>query len=286
MWTHLTRGGGIGFRGPGETQLETDRRIIGRRIAELRRKLVAVAQRRATQRKGRADEFRATLVGYTNAGKSSVLRGLTGADAFIEDRLFATLDPSTRVAELEPGARALLTDTVGFIRKLPHHLVASFRATLEEVTDADLLVHVIDGSHEGWFEHVQVVDEVLAELGVAERPQLLVFNKVDQLTHQEEESLRARAAAHFDRPVVLSSTVEPSGLEELRAALLAQLRLQRPEVRVSIPVEDGETLASVYREGEVLGRADRDARVELVARLPVAALGRLRGRAGVRVDQP
>jgi GTP-binding protein HflX len=285
MWTHLTRGGGIGFRGPGETQLETDRRIIGRRIAELRRKLQAVAQRRATQRKGRADEFRATLVGYTNAGKSSVLRGLTGADAFIEDRLFATLDPSTRVAELEPGGRVLLTDTVGFIRKLPHHLVASFRATLEEVTDADLLVHIVDGSHEGWFEHVQVVDEVLAELNVADRPQLLVFNKVDQLTHQEEESLRVRAAAHFSDPVVLSSTVEPQGLDELRGALLAQLRAQRPEVRVSIPVEDGETLASVYREGEVLGREDHDARVELVARLPVAALGRLRSRVGVDVDQ-
>jgi len=284
MWTHLTRGGGIGFRGPGETQLETDRRIIGRRIAELRRKLEAVAQRRATQRKGRADEFRATLVGYTNAGKSSVLRGLTGADAFVEDRLFATLDPATRAAELEPGARVLLTDTVGFIRKLPHHLVASFRATLEEVTDADLLVHVIDGAHNGWFEQVQVVDEVLAELGVAQGSQLMVFNKVDQLTHAEEESLRARAAAHFERPVVLSSTVEPHGLDELRAALLVQLRAQRPEVRISIPVADGEALAAVYRDGEVLGREDREAQVVLVARLPVAALGRLRGRNGIQIE--
>jgi len=284
MWTHLTRGGGIGFRGPGETQLETDRRIIGRRIAELRRKLQTVAQRRATQRKGRADEFRAALVGYTNAGKSSVMRGLSGADVFIEDRLFATLDPATRAVELEPGARVLLTDTVGFIRKLPHHLVASFRATLEEVVDADLLVHVVDAAHPGWPEQVQVVDEVLADLGVGRRPQLLAFNKVDQLTHSEEESLEARVGAHFEQPAVLCSTVEPNGLDSLRAALLGQVRAQRPELRVSIPMHDGEALAAVYREGEVLARTERNSRIELRARLPVAAIGRLRGRAGVEIE--
>ena len=278
MWTHLTRGGGIGFRGPGETQLETDRRMIGRRITELRKKLEVVAQRRATQRKGRADEFRAALVGYTNAGKSSVLRALSGAEVFVEDRLFATLDPATRAVELEPGARVLITDTVGFIRKLPHHLVASFRATLEEVTGADLLVHVIDAAHEGWLEQKQVVDEVLAELGVAASPQLLVFNKVDQLTHAEEESLRARAAAFFEVPAALASTVEPDGLRELRGALLLQLRRQRPEVRVRLPAADGETLASIYRDGEVLQRSDQGAEIELIARLPVAVLGRLRAR--------
>jgi GTP-binding protein HflX len=284
MWTHLTRGGGIGFRGPGETQLETDRRIIGRRIAELRRKLEVVARRRATQRKGRAGEFMAALVGYTNTGKSSVLRALSGADVFVEDRLFATLDPATRAVELEPGARVLLTDTVGFIRKLPHHLVASFRATLEEVLDADLLVHVVDAAHPGWFEQVQVVDEVLAELGVGSRPQLLACNKVDRLTHAEEAALWARVDAAFERPAVLCSTVEPAGLAGLRAALLAQLRAQRPQLRVSIPAHDGETLAAVYREGEVLARADRDSRIELVARLPAASVGRLRTRAGVEID--
>jgi GTP-binding protein HflX len=283
MWTHLTRGGGIGFRGPGETQLETDRRIIGRRITELRKKLEVVAQRRATQRKGRADEFRAALVGYTNAGKSSVLRALSGAEVFVEDRLFATLDPATRMVELEPGARVLITDTVGFIRKLPHHLVASFRATLEEVTGADLLVHVIDAAHEGWLEQKHVVDEVLTELGVGTRPQLLAFNKVDQLTHAEEESLRARAAALFEAPVALASTIEPEGLNELRATLLEQLRRQRPEVRVRLPAADGETLASIYRDGEVLQRSDEGAQIELVARLPIAVLGRLRARA-VEVD--
>jgi len=284
MWTHLTRGGGIGFRGPGETQLETDRRLVGRRIAELRRKLATVAQRRATQRKGRADEFRAALVGYTNAGKSSVMRGLSGTDVFVEDRLFATLDPATRAIDLDVGARVLLTDTVGFIRKLPHHLVASFRATLEEVVDADLLVQVVDAAHPGWFEQVAVVDEVLAELGVESRRQLLAFNKVDRLTHSEERSLRARAAAHFARPAVLCSTVELNGLASLREALLAEVRAQRPELRVSIPVHDGEALAAVYREGEVLAREDREGSVELRARLPVAAIGRLRGRHGVEIE--
>ncbi|NJD09938.1 MAG: GTPase HflX [Gemmatimonadetes bacterium] len=286
MWTHLTRGGGIGFRGPGETQLETDRRIIGRRIAELRRKLETVAQRRATQRKGRAAEFRVALVGYTNAGKSSIMRGLSGADVFIEDRLFATLAPATRAVALEAGARVRLTDTGGFIRKLPHHLVASFRATLEEVVQADLLLHVVDGAHPGWPEQAQVADEVLADLGVAGRPQLLAFNKVDRLTHGEEAALEERVAVHFERPAVFCSTVEPGGLDAMRAALLGQLRAQRPELRVSIPVHDGEALAAVYREGEVLARIELDSRIELRARLPIAAIGRLRARAGVSIEGP
>jgi GTPase len=162
MWTHLSRiRGGIGFRGPGETQLETDRRLISRRIGDLREKLEVVARRRATQRKGRSDEFTAALVGYTNAGKSSILSALSGADLFVEDRLFATLDPSTRAVELEPGMKALVTDTVGFIRKLPHHLVASFSATLEEAMTADVLLHAIDASHPGWEEQKEVVEDVL-----------------------------------------------------------------------------------------------------------------------------
>lgn len=166
MWTHLSRTrGGIGLRGPGETQLETDRRLIDRRIRDLRGKLDAVARRRATQRKGRADEFRVALVGYTNAGKSSLQRALSGADVFVENRLFATLDPTTRAVELNgSNDRVLLTDTVGFIRKLPHDLVASFRATLEEVREADAILHVVDASHPEWLEQKQVVEDVLADL--------------------------------------------------------------------------------------------------------------------------
>ncbi|HSJ32575.1 MAG TPA: GTPase HflX [Longimicrobiales bacterium] len=286
MWTHLSRiRGGIGFRGPGETQLETDRRLIGRRIGDLREKLEVVARRRETQRKGRSDEFTAALVGYTNAGKSSILAALSGSDIFIEDRLFATLDPSTRVVELEPGMKALVTDTVGFIRKLPHHLVASFSATLEEAMTADVLLHAIDASHPGWEEQKEVVEDVLRQLGLEERPTILVFNKMDRLTHGEEKAFRNRATALFDGPAVFTSAVEAEGLAELKALLLSELRKQRPEVLVQIPYADGEALATVYREGEVLSRDEDGAggRIGIVARLPLATLGRLRHRSGIVV---
>src|SRR5581483_9805857 len=162
MLTHLSRiRGGIGLRGPGETQLETDRRVIRRRIAALKRRLEEVAGHRANQRRGRRECPSAALVGYTNAGKSSLLRALSGDDIFVEDRLFATLDTLTREVEVGGGYRFRLTDTVGFIRKLPHHLVASFRATLEEACAADLLLHVIDAAHPAWEEQVEVVDKEL-----------------------------------------------------------------------------------------------------------------------------
>lgn len=285
MWTHLSRiRGGIGFRGPGETQLETDRRLISRRIRDLRDKLEIVSRRRATQRKSRSREFTAALVGYTNAGKSSILRALSGAELFVEDRLFATLDPATRAVELEPGMRALVTDTVGFIRKLPHHLVASFSATLEEAMTADVLLHAIDASHPRWEEQKQVVEDVLKQLGLEKRPTILVFNKVDRLTHGEERALRERAKAVFEDRAVFTSAVESGGLAELKALLLAEMRKQRPAVRLEIPYADGEALATVYREGEVLERAERDGSIGLVARLPLSTLGRLRGRTGVVVS--
>ena len=287
MWTHLSRiRGGIGFRGPGETQLETDRRLIGRRISDLRRKLAVVAQQRATRRKGRTGEFRAALVGYTNAGKSSILRALSGADVFVENRLFATLDPATRAVELGPGARVLVTDTVGFIRRLPHHLVASFRATLEEAVEADVLLHVIDAAHPGWEEQKDVVESVLAGLGLAGRHTALVFNKTDRLTHAEEEAVRNRVRARFAQPALFVSSIAPNGLIELREFLHEELRVQRPAVRLEIPSSDGQSLASVYRDGEVLQRSELDGRVEVVARLPQAAVGRLRQRGVLVATDP
>jgi GTP-binding protein HflX len=285
MWTHLSRiRGGIGLRGPGETQLETDRRLIGKRIQDLREKLETVARRRATQRKSRSEEFRAALVGYTNAGKSSILQSLSGVELFVEDRLFATLDPATRAVELGPNSRVLMTDTVGFIRKLPHHLVASFRSTLEEATNADVLLHVIDASHPSWQEQKEVVEEVLAELGLAERPTILVFNKIDRLTHSEEEQFRLRVESLYDQRIVYVSALESGGLEALKQILRDQLHELRPEVHVVIPSTAGELLASIYREGEVLSREERDGTIDLVVRLPVAALGRLQQRAGVEVS--
>ena len=283
MWTHLSRiRGGIGLRGPGETQLETDRRLISRRIRDLREKLEGVAQRRATQRKGRDREFRAALVGYTNAGKSSILRALSGADVLVEDRLFATLDPSTRAVDVGTG-RVLLTDTVGFIRKLPHHLVASFRATLEEAMNANVLLHVIDAAHRSMDEHKDVVEQVLHDLGVNAEHAILVFNKIDLLTHSEEEDFRRRAQAIYPQRSIFVSAVEKQGLAELTTLLGEELRDQRPEIHVVIPAADGEALAAVYREGEVVRREDTDGMIDIVARLPLPVLGRLQRREGVTV---
>ena len=284
MWSHLSRiRGGIGLRGPGETQLETDRRLIGLRIADLKRKLTVMAQSRAIQRKGREGQYRAALVGYTNAGKSSLLRALSGSDLFVEDRLFATLDSATRTVDLGSGFEALVTDTVGFIRKLPHHLIASFRSTLEEAREADILLHVVDASHPDRNEQQMVVEEVLEGLDLADRPQILVFNKVDRLTHAEEQAMRQRLQAFHPHPVVFVSALESETTEELRATLLARMRARLNHVAIRIPVTDGEAVAALYREGEVLEREDDEGSVRLVARVPGPLLGRLRQREGIQV---
>jgi GTP-binding protein HflX len=286
MWTHLSRiRGGIGLRGPGETQLETDRRLIGTRIADLKKKLVKVAQARETRRQRRAGEFRVALVGYTNAGKSSILRALSGADVLVEDRLFATLDSATRQIEVGQGYQALLTDTVGFIRKLPHHLVASFRSTLEEARESDLLVHVVDASHPEWEEQMEVVDEVLADLELTEGPRILVFNKVDRLTHDEEEALRLRVRTFDPTPSAFVSAVEEGGLEPLTESIRARVRARYPRVRVDLPVGDGESLAALHREGEVLTLETEGTRLRVAARIPAPLLGRLRQTEGVAVEE-
>ncbi len=284
MWSHLSRiRGGIGLRGPGETQLETDRRLIGTRISDLKVKLGDVAKARAVQRQARAGEFRAALVGYTNAGKSSLLKALSGADLFVEDRLFATLDSATRMVDLGSRHQALVTDTVGFIRKLPHHLIASFRSTLEEAREADLLLQVIDASDPDWEEHREVVYEVLEELDLIHRPQLLVFNKIDLLTHGEEEGLRTRVRTPDQVPAVFLSAHQPDSLYKLRDALKARLQAGLCRLRISLPAGDGETMASLYREGEVLDQKPNGARVEVEVRIPQSLKGRLEQKPGVEV---
>jgi len=285
MWTHLSRTqGGIGMRGPGEQQIETDRRMIDRRIARLRRELLQIAHSRKTQRKARRGEFRVSLVGYTNAGKSSLLRSLSGSEVFVQDQLFATLDSLTREVDLGDGYRALITDTVGFIRKLPHHLVASFRASLEEIGDADRLLHVIDASAPDWRRQVEVVDQVLADLDVSGDSTILVFHKIDQLTHAEEAALRERAESLLGEHV-LTSVREPGGVEALRAGLRAQARALRPTVCIRFPAEDGRMLAEAYREAEVIDRQQRGGEIILTARAPEALLGRWRRQPGVRVSR-
>src|SRR6201990_628280 len=232
MWTHLEKfRGGIGMRGPGETQLETDRRLISHRIKLLRERLLDVQRGRAIQRQSRHGEFKVSLVGYTNAGKSSILRALSGQEVFVEDRLFATLDPLTRGVDLGDHAHVLVTDTVGFIRKLPHDLVASFRATLEETREADLLLHVIDASSPTWEEQRMVVDQVLDELDVNDRPKLLVFNKIDLLSHDELSAMQDRIAALVPRSVFVS-TMTDEGLDPLRRALATAIRARRPLTRI------------------------------------------------------
>jgi len=285
MWSHLSRiRGGIGLRGPGETQLETDRRLIGERISDLKAKIRAVTRAREVQRRGRAGQFRASLVGYTNAGKSSLLRALSGdTDILVEDRLFATLDSATRNVALGDGYAALITDTVGFIRKLPHHLVASFRSTLEEAREADMLLHVVDGSFPDWQGQFDVVEDVLKELRLDERPQILVFNKADRITHAEEKALRERVRAFEPRPAVFVSALDPASLVALRETLKAHIRLGLSCVHLELRADDGESLAWLYREGEVLERLDHGAMIDVKARISGRILGQLRQRQGVLI---
>jgi len=218
MWVHLSRiRGGIGLRGPGETQIETDRRMIRTKISRLKTKLKDAERHRSLLRQGRQRRQVPTvaLVGYTNAGKSSLLRALTGAQTLVEDRLFATLDTLTREADLGGGRRVRLVDTVGFIRKLPHHLVASFRATLEEAERADILVHVVDASHPQWEDHVLVVDQVLRELGVDPSNVIHAFNKMDRVA--EPEVFGQRVTSRF--PAVACISAAKGDVGELVALL-------------------------------------------------------------------
>ena len=284
MWTHLEKfRGGIGMRGPGETQLETDRRLISHRIKVLRERLQDVQRGRAIQRQSRQQEFKASLVGYTNAGKSSILRALSGAnEVFVENRLFATLDPLTREVDLGDHARVLLTDTVGFIRKLPHHLVASFRATLEETRDADLLLHVVDASAPTWEEQRVVVDQVLDEIGVNDRPKLLVFNKVDLLDEHALAALQERLGTLVPSSVFVSTVVD-GALEPLKRALASAIRARRPLSEIRMSPSDGRLLAEIHRGGEVLDQRMDGERLVVTARVDEALAGRLR-RAGAQVN--
>jgi GTP-binding protein HflX len=300
MWTHLSRiRGGIGLRGPGETQLETDRRAIRRKIGLLRKRLDDVADHRANQRQGRRALPTAALVGYTNTGKSSLLKALSGDDVFVEDRLFATLDTLTREVDVGEGYRFRLTDTVGFIRKLPHHLVASFRATLEEAREADLLLHVIDASLPSWEEQVEVVETVLEEMGLhntgsgmrdagcvpAEGKRVVyVFNKADLLG--EPEAFLAGVRERYPHAVLTStypaSRIAHPGVEDLRRALRTSAQALRPIAQIRVPVEDGKLLAALHRDAEVMQQAQTDGVVVVTARIEARLLGKLRQR-GVEV---
>ena len=283
MWTHLSRiRGGIGLRGPGETQLETDRRSIRRKISTLKRRLEDIAHHRANQRQGRRELPHAALVGYTNAGKSSLLQALSGNDVFVEDRLFATLDTLMREVDVGEGYRVRLTDTVGFIRKLPHHLVASFRATLEEAREADLLLHVIDASHAAWEEHAEVVDEALPE----GKSVIRVFNKADLLSNPG--AFLAQVRERYPHAVLTSATgrgAQPdggAGVADLRLVLQTSARALRPVAQIRVPLTHGKLLAELHRDAEVMTQIQSDGVLVVTARVEAKMLGRLR-RDGVEV---
>ncbi|MCX8009730.1 MAG: GTPase HflX, partial [Ignavibacteria bacterium] len=202
-WTHLSKQyGGIGTKGPGETQIETDRRIIRNKISSLKKKLQLIDVQRDTQRKNRQEFFKAVLVGYTNVGKSTILNHLTDANVLVEDKLFATLDSTTRLIQTKDGNKFLLSDTVGFIRKLPHSLIASFRSTLKEIVDADLILHVIDISHPKYEEQINIVNETLAEIKADKKMIQLVFNKIDLLKDSSEID---RCIKHYPNAVFISA---------------------------------------------------------------------------------
>jgi GTP-binding protein HflX len=259
QWTHLSRqAGGIGQRGVGETQLESDRRIIHRRIARLADELSTIEKERRERRKSRDGMPRAALVGYTNAGKSTVLNLLTGAGAFVEDRLFATLDPLVRRVGEDGRAAFLLIDTVGFIRKLPHHLVASFRSTLEEAADADLLVHVADASSAALADHLETTRETLAGLELGDRPTLLVLNKADELPSAALEQLQA------EHPhALLVSALDPRDGVRLMAAIQERLAAGVVEETVSIPLRAAGVLARLASLVQVTGTRYSGEQVEV-----------------------
>ncbi|MBI4531352.1 MAG: GTPase HflX [Candidatus Latescibacteria bacterium] len=258
QWTHLSRQaggggtvmGGIGTRGPGETQLEVDRRKTRKRIADLTKALSEIGRRRSLERKGRKEMFRCALVGYTNAGKSTLMNLLAGTSVFVEDRLFATLDPTTRLVSLGKGSTMLLTDTVGFIRKLPHHLVASFRTTLEEAVEADLLLHVADASHPGCREQILTANDVLAGLGIAGKPTVMVFNKIDRVENRSEMT---DLLIDYPEAITVSATTG-EGIDDLTQRMLQHLQKNRVVSIFSVPSNDGKTLSRLYECGEVLER--------------------------------
>jgi GTPase len=265
------RGGLVGTRGPGETQLEVDRRRIQSRIARLERELDRLAKNRNTQRKGRRRSARSTvaLVGYTNAGKSTLLNRLTDADVLVEDRLFSTLDPTTRQLRLPGGETVLASDTVGFVQRLPHQLVESFRSTLEEVVDADLLLHVVDAGSADAEHQIDAVHTVLREIGAGDVPELLVLNKADVA---DADDVKALLAVHPQAVVV--SAVTGIGLTVLLDTLAARLRALAPIVELLVPYDRGDVVAAVHREGEVLVEVHAERGSRLRARLPDAAVTR------------
>ena len=273
QWRHLERlGGGIGTRGPGETQLESDRRMIRHRIQKVSEELKRVrVHRRLVRDRRRATGYPVVaLVGYTNAGKTTLLNQLTGAGRRAADQLFVTLDPAARLVSVPQHTPFILTDTVGFIRKLPHQLVAAFKATLEELAEADVLLHVVDASHPGLDEQVTAVESLLAELTLGERPTIVALNKTDRV---EGGAALARLIDRFDGVAISARTGE--GTHALLDRIERALRPRAERVILRIPYRDGPALAQCYERGRVISRQDEATGIRLEVELPPRVLGAL-----------
>ena len=284
-WTHLARqaggasarggAGGVGLRGPGETQLEVDRREIGKRIAHLKSELEEVRKHRAQYRRRRNEEAIpvVALVGYTNAGKSTLLNALTGSDVFAADQLFATLDPTTRRIKLPGGREVLATDTVGFIQKLPTTLVAAFRATLEEIAEADLILHVVDITHSNVEQQAATVLQVLAELNATEQPIITALNKIDALPEHSPGGVDD-GEGYPDNTVAISA-LTGEGLPELLACIEKTLDEELVSVDLLLPYQRGDLLGLIHQRGVILREAHDPAGTRLSARVPPALMPRL-----------
>ncbi|MCI0492320.1 MAG: GTPase HflX [Planctomycetes bacterium] len=272
MWTHLSRiKAGVGMRGPGEKQIETDRRLVERRIVELRGELDKVLRRREREVAARADHMTVSLIGYTNAGKSTLLNALTGADELAVDQLFATLDTRTRRWQLPGWGPVLLSDTVGFIRDLPHRLIASFTATLEEARQADLLLHVADASNPATLRQIAAVYEVLEELGIREKDTILVLNQIDAI---EEGGSAEMLQQRYPAAIPISARTG-QGLPRLAAAVSDALSQHFLDVDVETGVDNGRLLAYLAQHGEILSRTYAEERVSVHCRMPRKFLGRI-----------
>ncbi len=280
LWSHLERqAGGIGTRGPGETQLESDRRLLNKRIAVLKKALKEIETTRQTQVRSRDRVFKAALVGYTNAGKSTLMNGITTADVYVKDQLFATLDATTRRVEADERRRFLLTDTVGFIRRLPHHLVESFKATLQEVRDADLMVHVVDAGHVDPEHQIDSVNKVLKDIVPNEKPTLMVFNKMDLV---DRELFANRFSRAYPEALFVSAKDE-DGADQLREAILSRVLGQELVRTVRVPITNLHCLSRFHRTGSVLDQTFEADMCDTTLRLTEEEFNRLVSREGAVV---
>ncbi len=274
MWTHLSRyKGGIGLRGPGETQLEEDRRLVAHRIRDLKARLSEVQARKQREVRSRFEEHTVSLVGYTNAGKSTLMNALTGAGVVAEDKLFSTLDTRTRQWHIKDWGRILLSDTVGFIRDLPHHLVASFKATLEEARQSRLLLHVVNASSEMAEVHIQAVNQILRELDCASKPTLLVLNQIDRLS---DRSLLDVLMKHHPKAVAISAATG-QGLDDLRDAVVEMLSADFADAEIETDAGNGKLLAYLGAHAEIYRQEFQDGRVTVRCYLPRHLLHHIQG---------